>query len=375
MRIVNMSLKVLMVLTFIFASQKCTKEDDGNQAGKIVDSYVTGPEYGKTDIADLVLIYQGGVHRPMEWTKDQFLPYVVHTDQQGNKNWLFDGFLFLEFKDGKGRNYAPGYEKLNARRQEWEWLLNRRFETGKAFSALNQCIKEQKEILGMPDFKHKLISGIPSPILDQNDWGELNGKNMDFSNTEDRLQAGKWYIDQFLDRYTTENYQHLDLKGFYWVDEDVRGCADILEPLGDYIRSKGLKFYWIPYWNAAGFKDWEKYKFDFAWLQPNHFFNESVEDSRLDKACDLAKEKHMGVEMEFDARALADNKAGFRYRLASYIDAFDRNKVFEQASIAYYEGGNGVYRFSQSTNPKDKEIMDRLAKFIIDRKDKSFLKK
>ncbi len=96
-------------------------------------------QFGKTSIADLVLIYQGGTHRP-EWTKEQFVPYVVHEDRQGNKNWLFDGFLFLEFKDGKGRNYAPGYEKLNARRQEWEWLLNRNFEKGKAFSALNDCM-------------------------------------------------------------------------------------------------------------------------------------------------------------------------------------------------------------------------------------------
>ena len=370
-----MTIKILLIFAVVFLNQKCTTDDDGKKPGKIVDSYVDGPKYGKTDIADLVLIYQGGVHRPMEWTKDQFLPYVVHEDAKGNKNWLFDGFLFLEFKDGKGRNYAPGYSDLNARRQEWEWLLDRRFEEGKAISALNQCIKEQKEVLGTPDFKHNLISGLPSPILNQNDWGEINGKKLDFSNTDDRIEAGKWYVDRFLERLTAQNYKHLEFKGFYWVDEDVRGGADILEPLGDYIRSKGLRFYWIPYWNAPGFRDWKKYKFDFAWIQPNHFFNETVGNDRLDMACDLAYDKNMGLEMEFDARALADNQAGFRYRLEAYINAFEKNKVFEKASIAYYEGGNGVYRFSKSTNPKDKELMDRLAKYIVLRKDKSFFKK
>lgn len=116
-------------------------------------------------------------------------------------NWLFDGFLFLEFKDGKGRNYAPGYEKLNARRQEWEWLLDRNFEKGKAFSALNECIGEQISELGKPKFRHKVVAGIPSPILNQKDWGEIDGKMYDFGKVEDRIEAGKWYIDRFIDRY------------------------------------------------------------------------------------------------------------------------------------------------------------------------------
>lgn len=49
--------------------------------------------------------------------------------------------------------------------------------------------------------------------------------------------------------------------------------------------------------------------------------------------------------------------------------------AFAEASIAYYEGGDGIYNFHKSKNPKDKEHMDRLAKLIIDRKKKSFLKK
>ncbi|MGQ7868178.1 DUF4855 domain-containing protein [Sunxiuqinia sp. sy24] len=329
--------------------------------------------YGKTDMADCVLIYQGGEHRPMEWNKDHFLPYVVHEDQEGNRNWLFDGFLFLEFKDGKGRNYAPGYEKLNARRPEWEWLLDRRFEKDKAFSALDQCIDDQIQELGQPGFKHQVISGIPSPILNQDDWGEIDGQKLDFTKPEDRLEAGKWYIDRFMERYKKENYEHLQLEGFYWVDEDVRGCADILIPLGDYIRSLGLRFYWIPYWTAPGREDWKKYKFDFAWIQPNHFFHKEISDDRLDETCAFARERNMGVEMEFDGRALANHESGFCSRLEAYIDAFEKNKVFEQASIAYYEGGNGIYRFHQSTNPKDKELMDRLAKHIVERKNKRFL--
>ncbi len=331
-------------------------------------------EYGKTNIADLVLIYQGGKHR-MDWTKEQLLPYVVHTNAKGKKNWLYDGFLFLEFKDGMGRNYAPGYDKLNARKQEWEWLMDRNFEKEKAFYALNETIKQQIPKMGKPGFRHKLVVGIPSPILNQKDWGEINGKTLDFTKREDRIEAGKWYIDQFLARYKAADYAYLDLEGFYWVDEDMRGCADILEPLGDYIRSKGKKFYWIPYWNAQGFDQWRKYKFDFAYLQPNHFFNVKIPHSRIDDASAMAAKLGMGVEMEFDAHALASSKVYKGDRLAAYINSFRKNEVFKNSSIAYYEGGNGMYLFSKSTDPKDKALIDDLAKEIIKRKKKSFFKK
>jgi hypothetical protein len=332
-------------------------------------------QYGKTNIADLVLIYQGGTHRPMEWTKEQFLPYIIHEDSKGKKNWLYDGFLFLEFKDGKGRVYAPGYDKLNARKTEWEWLLDRNFEKNKAFYALNEAIQEQKPKMKKLVFKHKLVVGIPSPIFNQKDWGQVDGKDMDFSKHEDRITAGKWYIDRFLERYKAAAYANLKLEGFYWVDEDVNGCAEILEPLGDYIRSKGLRFYWIPYWNAKGFDQWRKFKFDFAWLQPNHFFNKKIPDSRIDQACDLAKKLGMGVEMEFDSHALNGSKEQKSGRLKAYIEAFKRNGAFAESPIAYYEGGNGMYLFSKSKDPKDKALMDELAVEIIKRKNKSFMKK
>lgn len=332
-------------------------------------------QYGKTNIADLVLIYQGGIHRPMEWNKKEFFPYIVHKDAKGREKWLYDGFLFLEFKDGKGHNYAPGYDKANARKPEWEWLMERQFEKDKAFSALNQAIDDQITKAGKPHFKHKLVVGIPSPILNQKDWGEIDGKVLDFSKRADRIEAGIWYINKFLQRYKQENLKHLALEGFYWVDEDMRGCADILEPLGDYIRSQNLKFYWIPYWNAQGFDKWKTFKFDFAYLQPNHFFNNKIENERIDKACELAKNLGMGLEMEFDGRALVASKENKSDRLVSYIDGFKKNGVFENASMAYYEGGNGIYRFAQSTDRRDKELIDKLAKEIIKRKKKSFYRK
>ena len=154
--------------------------------------------YQMPDIRDMALIYQGGSHR-LDWTVEEFRPYVVHEFADGERDWLFDGFLFLEFKNGSGRNYTVGYEKLNARRGEWEWLLGRIFEPGKSLSALDQCIGEEIARLGKPGFTHRIVLGLPEAIRGQKDWGELDGRTMDFSDEKDQIAATRWYIDQLID--------------------------------------------------------------------------------------------------------------------------------------------------------------------------------
>ena len=325
------------------------------------------PHYGKNNIADMVLIYCGGMQRNLEWNKDQFLPYVVHENQQGKKDWLFDGFLFIEFLDGKGHHFAHGNDKTTlACKPEWEWLMNRQFEKNKAFSALDRCIGEQKKELGNPPFRHKMVAVMPVPMKGQTDWGNL-GHPIDFSKDEDRIEACKWYVDRFLEQYQKEGYKNFDFEGFYWVSEKDENFREILVPVGDYIRSKNLRLFWIPYWTAIGFDNWKTDKFDVAYIQPNYFFKNEVPFERLDAVCAYAKGTGMGLEMEFDNRALADTKDSKRDRLISYIEAFEKNDVFKEASIAYYEGGGTIYEFYRSKNPLDKEVMDRLAKIIIER--------
>ena len=252
--------------------------------------------YQTTDIQDLALIYQGGKHR-LDWTVDEFRPYVVHRFLDGSKHWLFDGFLFLEFKNGTGRCYTVGYEKEFARKPEWEWLLDRIFDEGKSLSALDQCIGEQIAEIGKPAFRHKVVLGLPEAVRDQKDWGELDGRRMDFSKDEDQIAATKWYIDQLIARFKKAGYKHLELSGFYWVAEDTNHCGDLTVPLSEYIHAQKKLFYWIPYWQAKGHEDWKRLGFDVAYQQPNHFFNKSIPDSRLDEACAVARKNGMAMEI------------------------------------------------------------------------------
>ena len=149
-----------------------------------------GSKYKTNKIRDLALIYQGGVQR-IDWTPDQFVPYVTHQFADGTKEWLFDGFLFLEFADGKGSTYAYGYTKKQARKTEWEWLLDRIFEKGKALDALDQCIEQEKKEIGKPRFKHKVVLGVAIPLSKQKDWGSIDGTPLDFNRQADQIKAAQ----------------------------------------------------------------------------------------------------------------------------------------------------------------------------------------
>ena len=363
--------KLFFIVLFTCAQLAC-KNDQMNspEEKENKEPVLTGVVRGfrQSPILDMVLIYQGGVQR-VDWTPDEMRPYVVHTDLSNKKDWFFDGFLFLEFQDGKGFNFSPGYAgNAPARKQEWEWLADRHFENGKAIKALNTCITEAINELGAPSFRHKVVIGLPEPFLDQKDWGEVDGVKMDFSKMEDRITACKWYVDLLLRKFEESNLTNLALEGFYWVSEQMTTNKFITVEIGDYIREKGKRFYWIPYYMSNGYSQWKDYGFDIAYLQPNYFFDKKIEDGRVKNACELAFTHNMGMEMEFDARALADNAANHRDRLVNYIRTFNEHGVFKNASIAYYEGGRGVYMFSQSANQKDREMLDELQSLIKERR-------
>lgn len=318
-------------------------------------------------VRDLALIYQGGAHR-IDWTEEQIEPYVTHKFADGTEDWLFDGYLFLEFKDGRGAQLSPGYDTVNATKEVWEWYLDRIFEKGKSLDALNSVIGKKKEQLGDPGFKHKIVLTAVVPLKGQTDWGELDGVALDFNNTDDQKKAVNWFIDQLVDRFAAAGYDNLDLHGIYWIDEDMVHTNDFPREFKDYVHSKGLEFVWIPYFKAPGTERWKDLGFDIAYQQPNHFFSKEIPDSRLDEAVDIALDYNMGMEFEADEKALSQAPDNSRDRMEAYINAFERRGVFEKAPIAYYTGSHLFTDMVENPSPENQEIMDRLARHIVDRR-------
>lgn len=337
---------LLLIITAGFIFQSCSQKQD-------------------LTIRDMVLIYDGGAHRSIQWDKEHFAPYVSLENEESKVDWLFDGFLFLEIHDGT-RGFASYYKDLAARKVEWTALIDNYFREGNAIMALNSQISDMRDISSSKKYsKRKIVLTVPEPIPNQTDWGMINDKEMDFSKQEDRLEAVKWYIDYAVESFDKANPSNLELAGFYWVAEEATNSRDLVNQVADYANEKGGKLYWIPYFNSDGFNEWEELGFDQAFYQPNYFFSEDRPISQIEKACEDAMKYGMSMEMEFDDRALA--KHGWGYRMKDYIRIFDQYEVWDKMEVAYYQGGDAFYKLYHSNDPQDNELYMKLAKIIADR--------
>lgn len=323
------------------------------------------PETGK--IIDLALIYQGGTHR-IDWTAEQFQSYLTWTNPETQKEeWLFDGFLFLEFKSNTGFMFASGYKQRPATKEEQLWYLERIFEKDKSVLALDHALGQKIKQIGAPPRPRKVVLTLPEPMIDTENWGELDGKKLDFKNTKDRVAAVRWFMDRLIERWNQENIENLELAGFYWVAESVNDSDhELMKAVSAEIHQRNKRFYWIPWWNAPGSARWKELGFDVVYQQPNLFFHLNVPKERVRQACDFAKAHVMGLEMEWDQRLIRDPK-NYIPQIQAYLDGFEQAGVFKKAAVAHYMDGHGMIALSQAQNPDVKKIYERLCRILAER--------
>jgi len=316
---------------------------------------------------DLMLIYQGGFQRP-RWTVSRFAPYVTYQDPQtGKEQWLFDGFLFIEFQDGRGHTYEQYSNLKHANQTQWAWLLQRNFANNDGIANLERTVESAVGRIGEPVRRRQVVLTLPVPEPGQTDWGDLDGRSLDFHNKADRLAACAWYLDLALQRWKELAPKELDLAGFYWVAEESSSTKDIFPDLAQAVHARGKEFFWIPSYHVnTPLGDWKSFGFDEAYLQPNFFFHPGLSPTRLQNACNFARAHGMGLEIEFDPRMITDSSV-YEPRFHAYLDAFTRYGVHDGAAMAWYEGGGALYRLAFSDNPKFRADYDELAQFVLKR--------
>lgn len=339
-------------------------------------------EKNRTELAsstDMVLLYGGGHHRnPYEWTKERLSPYVKYVDTEGTSHWLFDSFLFLEIMDkgegGANKMFAKGYYLESADQTDWTNLINYYFQSDKGIGALDKCISDASTVLGTPPQKRQIIISIPEPIVYQHPeqtsssttyWGKINSRLLNFANTEDRVAACKWFIDQVRARFNEQQYQNVELAGFYWLAEKATDTRSILNEVADYLHNLKYSFNWIPYFGADGYNQWKSFGFDYTYFQPNYFFNEATPQSRLEDACNKAMQYDMNMEIEFDDDALESR--GKAYKLKDYMRIFKEKGIWEKKRLAYYQGSYSLLVLKNSSNAADKQLYHDFCKFVISR--------
>lgn len=330
-------------------------------------------------ISDLALIYAGNTNRPA-WTKEQLRPYVTHVYADGHEEWFFDAFLFLEFSKGSVA-FQNGLGLQPAQQSDWQALLDDYFAEGYKLDAIDKLIDEKKATLGEPPLRHRVVitccapAKLPTNAWSRTPWGQVDGKDIRFISTADRVTAVKWYVDQVIEKWQAANFKNLDLEGVYWIEEGLYSNSEIIPEINDYIHSKGLRSYWIPYYtnNEQYWSQWkDTYNFDMCYIQPNYAFLDKDGNTKpfslLTNTVDAAKSYGMGLELEFETQstsnALYEVNPTLHQHINDYMDVFDEKGVFEQAGVAYYTGTQGLIHMDQSTNPVNHATMDRMAKYV-----------
>ncbi len=381
--------RILYAFALALAAAACSPEESKEVPDwhkYMPDTDPVAPPSGDQIPSDMVLLYGGSHHRsPYKWSGKYLKDYVLYQNEEGKYEYLFDGFLLLEFMtvengSSENRTYITGYTYNNvalpsARKENWQELIDYYFEADGGVEAIEQAVTLAVAESGKaPETKRKVVIGIPEPITYASYsntssstvyWGELDGAQMDFSKTSDRLAACKWYIDQIIKKFEAKKFTYTELVGFYWVAEKATQTRDLMSSLGSYLDGKGLTFNWIPYYNADGFSEWKSFGFDCAYLQPNYFFSTTVPDSRLSDACSQALKYGMGMEIEFDGNALEKNGRG--YKLRNYMEYFKRYKVWDTLPLAYYQGSWALKWLKNSSSSADNELYHDFCEFVTSR--------
>lgn len=332
---------------------------------------------------DIMLIYTGHYASGAgEWDFADATPYLAymkkHDDGQLEfADWFFDTFLFLGLQAPSGRAFDSPGRAAPANMQDWQWYLNILFRERRNLGAFDEAVGMLKTRLDDPDYRAKVIIMIPHAMAEQRDFGDVDGDGIseDFSPWQQgiasaeqaRWKAVKWYVDEVERRWQEAGYAHLELIGYYWLEEHL-GFSGGLSPdalvkrTSDYIHDRGRLLYWIPYFHAARYDVAYEIGFDCVIMQPNYMFNTKVPRSRLAVTAETARREHFGIEIEADGSVLSS--AVGRERYLDYLRAGVTYGYMREAVHAYYQGGKVLSQAAHSWDPSVRRVYDATYAFV-----------
>ncbi len=293
-------------------------------------------------------------------------PYVGYYDAAGNlEDFFFDSYLFLPCM-GNGPSGARMHtDSINPTKAiDWTAYVEDTFAEGYNVDALEVAFGDTKEVLGNQDKKAGVFFTILYPNKNATNFGTLGGRELNFSKMEDRKYAVKWIIDEQVKLYNQGGYEHLELVGFYWLEEYLAMYEDIelFQYTSQYLHSLGLKFIWIPWYCANGYNQWKQLGFDVACMQPNLFWMDNPANDRVEISCNTSSSLGMSMEMELDARALTDKEYFNRYLL--YLEDGMNNEAMDSVKMYYQDRVLGVYyQACYSTSGYGRDVYDLTYKY------------
>ncbi|MFD0695386.1 DUF4855 domain-containing protein [Paenibacillus sp. GCM10027628] len=290
------------------------------------------------------------------YDKNTFLPYVAHyNSSNAMDDTFFDSFLFLGLRTPDNRDFGDSSDSsLWTYKTNWDWYINRIFTANQQLDALNQATQQVATTLNLTNYKSKVYIMIPFPNSEITSFGDVDGDGISENLTvpANMTKVTKWYIDTVLSKWNQASYSNLELKGFYWLNEDIdtgnQGEVNAVNNSGNYLHTLGMKLAWCPWSGALERDHWSSYSFDFSIQQPNHYFVTENDYTRLTTTATEAQTYNEGFEMEFDERTMFD--PDYNSRFYNYLRAGVESGYMTQALKGWYQDIYTVYNFYKNKN-------------------------
>ena len=303
--------------------------------------------------------------------KEHFLPSVAYIVDGQIKDFMFDSFTFLPSPNYVYDFSRPGAPKREKKKTDWlEYISCEEFAEGKNIDALNAAVGEAKAALGREDYRTNVFLSVFYPVSTVTEFGEVEGRVLNFNRPEDQIAALKWMVDESIRQFEARGYEHITLAGFYWFHESIRETDNtaIHRALTEYVRSLGYITIWGPYFGARGYNFWqEECGFDMVAMQANYFPAAPGAPNcgtieRLKQTADYTLSHNMGVELEWAGEVGEEMVAvGFKQYMQAGIETGYIN------SYHYYYitfGPNTVHEIYCSKLAHTRSVYDELYGFL-----------
>ena len=362
-------------------------------------------------VTDAAICYGGHRARnPYLWTQERFEKSVLYKDENGKEHWLFDNMIMMElWTDDYNVTYSIANDgRYSSRKEHWQEQIDYWFDEQYGFAALDACIDAAAERIGNPPTKRGIIFSLPDPVYFEHYsnamkgenmntvyWGEIDGAEMDFARTEDRVKAYLWLVDAVRAKFAQKRYEHIELIGFYVLSEELSVPGSFryeykehdktIKAVADYCHSVNEGFYWVPYAMAPGIEYSKDFGFDLVVMQPNYYWTDAR--WRWDEIEDKIRECGLGMELEFEgthgepltSSILSNLKNGEpnpysernKARFLEYLDNARTRGLLGDVPFVLYSGTNGLYEIATSQDAADQEVYDKLCRFLIENRSKN----
>lgn len=238
-----------------------------------------------------------------QWTTADLKYYVSYYLNGEPIDTMFNGFIFNGISVRNGYYIHPMYVGFGkpANRRDWIKWIDSLFTSGKNLDALYSLATRSSLDVWI---------SIPYPYLNQQSFGKVNKKSVNFANAEDRFLAVSRWIDMFIEQWDKKSYlsDKLNLRGFLWQRESILDYDEQLVKLtNDYVKSKGFYRMWLPYYGSSGCIKLKELDFDIVSMHPNYYGNTGYKVDWINNACAFAKCSHTGLQIIYGKGTIYDN--------------------------------------------------------------------